>query len=288
MGEACNQANFVYPPPADGKPFRLTMGLRELAPENWLENGPDLIEQISYRSKLASENRSQVYQQIAGHEEAANYFAKLLLNNLRQYHQDWKVSETDLTFLPLDLSRKITGPELLFNLSLLIGEDLALLKRDQGNWTLVEAAIFFPSRWNLLEKIGKGIDQIHAPLPGYESALAPYMSKTFDTIKSERPVWRKNWSLHSSRELHQTKSIHQDVAPEDYWWRTERQTLTKDATGEYLLFTIRNRVEPFAWIKNDLIAAAEFAKTFASISDEILSYKGLLADRDRLLNYLNS
>jgi hypothetical protein len=146
--------------------------------------------------------------------------------------------------------------------------------------------VIFPSRWKLSEKIGKGMDAVHAPVPGYESALAPYMTATFDKISADRQVWRKNWSLHSTQDLHQPTSIHLPVNPSDYWWRTERQTLTRSRDGKYLFFTIRNRAEPLIWIKSDPQSAALFAETLASFASETIEYKGLVKDHQLIINYL--
>lgn len=132
------------------------------------------------------------------------------------------------------------------------------------------------------------MDAVHQPVPGYESALAPYMTATFDKISAERPVWRKNWSLHSTEDLHQPTSIHAQVAPENYWWRTERQTLTRAHQGDFLFFTIRNRAEPLKWIKEDPISAEAFAQTLESYSPETTEYKGLVADHQSIVDYLRN
>jgi hypothetical protein len=114
------------------------------------------------------------------------------------------------------------------------------------------------------------------------------MTATFDKIGTDRPVWRKNWSLHSTEHLHQPTSIHQQVSPEDYWWRTERQTLTRSSEGDFLYFTIRNRAEPLAWIKDDATSALEFSKTLESLTPETIAYKSLQGDHRAIIEYLRS
>jgi hypothetical protein len=132
------------------------------------------------------------------------------------------------------------------------------------------------------------MDSVHAPVPGYATALAPYMTATFDKISMDRPVWRKNWSLHSTEDLHQPTSIHDPANPEDYWWRTERQTLTRARSGDFLFFTIRNRAEPLHWIKSDLESSRNFAETLASYSPETIEYKGLQRDHQEIVDYLRN
>ncbi len=83
---------FAYPPPSDGKPFRLNMGLRELDTKNWLEGGPDLNNQLFERNRILQANREQVFQIEQGHEESALDFAKEILKNLSQNHSDYQVN----------------------------------------------------------------------------------------------------------------------------------------------------------------------------------------------------
>ena len=61
-------AGYVYPPPSDGKPFRLNMGLRALEDSLWLEAGDDLHSQILERADLAENQSEVVYQELPGYE----------------------------------------------------------------------------------------------------------------------------------------------------------------------------------------------------------------------------
>lgn len=278
-------STFVYPPPADGKPFRLNMGLRSLEPIDWLETGDDLDTQIAERIDLAISAREIVYQELPGFQSAVRDLTTRIIENLLQFHADqYRATERTLTHIASSTSVDITGDDALLQIASVIAEDLVILTRDEHEWKIVAGAVIFPSRWKLSEKIGKGMDAVHAPVPGYQSALAPYMTATFDKITSDRPVWRKNWSLHSTAHLHQPTSIHEPANPEDYWWRTERQTLTR--SGDFLFFTIRNRAEPLAWIKSDPQSSAHFAQTLASFTPETIEYKGLARDHQSIIRYL--
>ena len=280
---------YVYAPPADGKPFRLNMGLRSLEAIEWLEGGDDLVEQIPERLELAKSARDVVYQYLPGYELAIAELVERIAENLKTFHsQEYLVDENLITHLITSTSVNLQGSDSLLHLSSIIGEDLVVLARENGEWRIVAGAVLFPSRWKLSEKIGKGMDAVHSPVPGYATALAPYMTATFDKVSVERPVWRKNWSLHSTADLHQPSSIHTPAKPENYWWRTERQTLTRSRAGDYLYFTIRNRAEPLAWIRSDLESATLFAETLASFAPETVEYKGLVKDHQAIIDYLRN
>jgi len=263
---------FAYPPPSDGKPFRLTMGLRELNPAVWFEiDGieADLIE----RKTLIDVKREIVFQELPGHRAAAIEFSNLISANLDTFHGKRFRINPD-------------GDHPFIQLSDEIAEDLCLLKKIEGRWILVAALVVFPSRWDLREKIGLDIDAIHGPVPGYTTDLQPLMSYTFDRITETRPVWRRNWSLHSTPELHEPTYTPHNAMPNQYWWRTERQTLTRLPQQDYLLFTIRNRAEPLSWILNDPVAKSVFAETLRSLTPEMVEYKRIVQDRDALVAYL--
>ncbi len=282
-------AGYIYPPPSDGKPFRLNMGLRALSEDLWLEGGDDLQRQIIERVELAENQREVVYQELPGYESAVTELAERIAQNLKAFHGNtYRVSSDSITYLPTDTTISLNGQDLLLNLAKIIAEDLVVLSREDNEWKIVAGAVLFPSRWKLSEKIGKGMDAVHTPVPGFAEALAPYMTATFDKVSVGRPVWRKNWSLHSTEDLHQPTSIHEPAEPANYWWRTERQTLTRAANGDFLYFTIRNRAEPLAWIKESTESAQLFAETLASFSPETVEYKGLTQDHQKIIDYLRN
>ncbi len=280
-------ATFIYPPPSDGKPFRLNMGLRSLEISQWLEAGEDLSAQIIERQQLIESAREIVYQELPGYKAAIAELVERIVENLKEFHdRDYIFTSNTITYLPTDTTISLNSNDVLLQLASIIAEDLVVLAREDGEWKIVAGAVIFPSRWKLSEKIGKGMDAVHTPVPGYATALAPYMTATFDKVTVDRPVWRKNWSLHSTEHLHQPTSIHEPAAPADYWWRTERQTLTRAKVGEFMYFTIRNRAEPLHWIKSDPESSALFAETLASYSPETIEYKGLVKDHQAIVDYL--
>lgn len=280
---------YVYPPPSDGRPFRLNMGLRSLEDQHWLENGNDLNQQIRERRVLAEESREVVYQELPGYRAAIDELVSRITKNLSRFHSNlYSLNEDSITYLPENLRVEFSAPDILLKIATIVAEDLVVLAREDDEWKIVAGAVLFPSRWKLSEKIGKGMDAVHAPVPGFAEALAPYMTATFDKITAERAVWRKNWSLHSTADLHQPTSIHLPAAPENYWWRTERQTLTRATCGDFLYFTIRNRAEPLSWIKESPESATLFAETLESLMPETIEYKGLVSDHQKIVDYLRS
>jgi dimethylamine monooxygenase subunit A len=276
-------STFAYPPPSDGKPFRLTMGLRDLKESDWIEIGPDLDYQLPERVSLIKTNRDAVFASVAGYDEQCSAFAHRITANLKMFHSASHLIEQDrITHISTGITVDLNDDHPFVQLAQVIGEDLCLMSLVNGRWTLTAGVVVYPSRWNLREKVGRDIDAIHAPVPGYEQSLINYMTPVFDRLT--RQVWRLNWTLHATSELHQIERSAESALPDDYFWRTERQTLTRD--GDHVLFTIRNRAEPLRWIQQDPERAAAFAATLESMSSETRDYKGLVDDLPALVSYL--
>ena len=94
-------SHFVYPPPSDGKPFRLNMGLRSLEPATWLEGGEDLLTQIPERIELAAHARDVVYQELPGYQGAISELVERVIENLLAFHiAHYTLAGRTLTHIP--------------------------------------------------------------------------------------------------------------------------------------------------------------------------------------------
>ncbi|TIU21709.1 MAG: DUF3445 domain-containing protein, partial [Mesorhizobium sp.] len=72
--------------------------------------------------------------------------------------------------------------------------------------------------------------------------------------------------------------------------RVERQTLRKLPVSRDILFTIRIHLDPLAVLArhpDKPALAASFAGQLNALDQEQLDYKGLTADRDRLVSFLD-
>ena len=103
-------------------------------------------------------------------------------------------------------------------------------------YTLEAASLCFPSRWRLIDKIGKRMVDIHSPVPDYENKLARPVDRFFDKLDINKPVWRVNWSLTDDPDLYQpirktstdySRNINSKNAGDLIFLRCERQTLRR-------------------------------------------------------------
>ena len=150
----------------------------------------------------------------------------------------------------------------------LVADDLCLLLPDaaSGEYRLVGGVLCFPSRWLLAEKVDRPMTVIHDPVPVYDTSLARRVNRVFEGLRAGRPLWRGNWLVHATPELHLPQGLDEEIiAPDDpargIYLRTERQTLTRLAQTGAVVFGIKTSVSPI-----DGLTAAEAAALRAEMA----------------------
>lgn len=294
------------PPPPDyapfrAGPFRLSMGLTPLNLRDWIEPDARMATELYEKERLLHERHREVFVTLPEAAEGAAEVLELLsaylpvrfptlyrrvgerLDNCVTGHT-WNLA--DHTLHPLDLAGR------------LVQEDLCLMRQDTDteSYRLVGASVCFPTRWHLAQKIGQSVGAIHAPVPDYEEQLASTMDRFLCRLKTDRPVWRLNWSLLDDPTLFQPTGhgrhrlnthITRHNAGETVWLRMERQTLRRlPGTGD-ILFTIRVHVRPLHTLAARPERAAALAAAIRALPPAIQQYKSLLPFRGAVLAWLD-
>ncbi len=156
----------------------------------------------------------------------------------------------------------------------LVQEDLCLLVLRDGDVFLDAASLCFPSYWRLSDKLGRPIDAVHGPVPGYDSKLAGRVGAFIRRLKPGRPVWRRNWSIHDDPTyfLPDWNATRRDAG--ELYLRSERQTLRRLPDADGVLFTIRTQQVPISAIEQRPEVAARMAAVIAAWPSDIVAYKG--------------
>ena len=236
------------------------MGLRKLGNRPWLVRDDFAAEELELKERLMRDPEKNVYAALGDTEEAEKAVLSLLSNMGVQPSNS--ASERSLE-----------------RAGLCVQEDLCLMKRTDSGWVLSAASLCFPSRWNLLEKIGKRLDHIHEPVTGYRKNLSKKVDTFFDRLGNE-PVWRRNWFIHPDNSLHQPERppngdpiIAFNEIGEKLFVRSERQTLRLIGIPGWILFTIRIQRSTL----DDLLSKRkdEFREWIFEAPDSHHSHKGL-------------
>lgn len=295
--------------PYDGSSKLFTIGLKPLDPANWIEVDRHLLSYLAEKRRLYDVIPDRVFVEDDGTRDAQREVLDLLdvylPERFPETHRrtDGSVDVKGAADHPAPPSPIADAP--LVTASLLVQEDLILMRRGEDGWRLAAGSLCFPSSWSLAEKFGKPLQQIHEPVPGFGPGTRPadLINRMFDGLQGQA-VERYNWSIQSGDGLYHplsnveridratnrpTRFPDGDVKAHAFI-RVERQTLRKLPASRDILFTIRIHLDPLAVLSRhpDRAAlAASFAAQLEALDLAQLDYKGMTSDRDRLIAVLN-
>lgn len=269
--------------PIEGKPWRLTMGLRPLDPSAWLEVDARRGAELADKHRLLRTVPDRVVGVLPGSQPAGAELLAAVVDHLDRHHPGLVAPGADGTLVDTSTG-EITDPAALHPVDAagrLVQEDLCLMERRGGAWVLTAASLCFPSRWSLASKLGSDISTIHGPVAGYGESLAGPTERFFDRLRTDRGVWRLNWTLIDRPDLHQPAADHRrhtdgDLDPgRDLWFRVERQTLRRLTDRSAVVFTIRTYVTALDELVTARPEAADaLLRTLPTVPADAVAYKG--------------
>ena len=286
-----------YRPFFDG-PWRLAMGIKALDLQTWIEIDERFLDQLAERRRLLAERRSEVLAALPESRAGQEELLALLLDHLPARFPDH--------YRRVDgrIENRATGesfePEVWAQAPLelagrLVQEDLCLMQRGEGDYRLVAAALCFPAHWRLADKLGRPLELIHGPVPGFGERLARPVDRFFASIQVERPVWRVNWSLVDTPALFlppehrgRPREIAAERAGEELWLRVERQTLRRLPRSGDVVFGIHTYVEPLSETIDSPQAAQALAARIREMPEPMARYKSIWPIREPLLAWLDT
>ncbi|WP_336514217.1 heme-dependent oxidative N-demethylase subunit alpha family protein [Pollutibacter soli] len=190
-------------------------------------------------------------------------------------------------------SDKIRGDKYVSVLDALcsqLQEDFAIWQLTGDENKMIALHICAPNHWAAEDKIGRGFDAVHEPVPGMEKQR-PHVQKMLQSVVTKGPFFRFAWGISTDDRLN-----HHPIVPHGMsaalWHgrkvgqhsplfiRTEKQNLIGFPEINAFLFTIRTYFYPVDELnvleKQKLIMAVE------TMSEDSLVYKGLVGKKDTL------
>jgi hypothetical protein len=273
-------------------PFEI--GLRPIDKKDWLSlNSFDSI-YIQNKHRLIRENIQDVYFVSEDCKQDIFDLAQLLQSDLIE--QESGLRER------LHLSLRETGikcinfDNALLVFSLLVEDDLVILRPEEDSFKMIAGAVFSPSGWDLKSKQFLDINNIHSPVPHYDSLLAERLNKILTKLPICIPFERHNWSIYGSEDLFQPPEIKQakginirskeDI--ESISIRIERQTLYKPENSNLILFSIKVRNYQIKEITENKSLVQNFYLALEGLSEEMIAYKGFTSSIGLFKDYLKS
>ena len=285
--------------PYDGTSKPFTIGLKPLDVGRWLEIDEHYPAYLNEKQRLYAEMPEKVF------------VAEPDTRNAQQEVLDLIGEHLDRHFPNLPNSGALPPGDLadhpLCRASLLVQEDLILMHRGEDGWRLAAGSLCFPSSWSLREKFGRSLEQIHVPVPGFGPGSRPdlLIVRMFDALAPDQLMERFNWSIQAGDALYlplsnEARDQRAASRPSKFpdgnlaaraFIRIERQTLRKLPASHDILFTIRIHLDPLSVLERHpdrTSLASSFAAQLGALDATQLDYKGMTADRDRLVEHLLS
>lgn len=262
--------------PVDPRGNRLTVGLRTLDLQNWFEFDQDFENEISDKFTL-DESGAEVFAILPQGEAGVAEFLELARQNLREFHPG-----------------KLKPYKSLLDFSKVVQEDICIMTNIDKQWVLTAAVLYAPSRWRLFDKIGKSLEGIHKPVPGYQEQIAGAVEFAFDRLTPERSLWRANWTLLDDA----TRFQPNPPSPENQlkingadlntqvFFRVERQTLRKMPKTGDIVFTIRTYVTPLGTLLDTIETPQKMLDALKTMDSDHLEYKGWNTLKPALIAHL--
>jgi hypothetical protein len=170
--------------------------------------------------------------------------------------------------------------------------DFLLMKPDDaGVFRLYGGCLCFPSHWDLREKLGLPMADIHAPVPGLNETLGTQIDGFLRRIKPGVSWERANWGLSRTAELnlHPSRKLPRldaGVALDEVWFRIEEQSLVALPESGGILFGIRLVIVPMRDIKADETARQGMIRALRTMPEPMARYKGIAPARERLIELM--
>ena len=235
--------------------FRI--GLSPIPVEAWFEGGE--ADPALRKDPLIAAHRDLVWREIDGSRPAQAEVAAMVA--------EWTGARVSGETPPLlAASRKVS-------------DDLCLMEKRDGAWTLTAASLCAPSFFSAAEAVGKPLSGLHSPVPGFNESLLPRVARIFDHLADDQVLERRNWTV-----VNDTEPFQPDPAPfrarlasqsleeiaTSLIVRRERQTIRRAPVTRAILFTIRIWTEPL----DEVLADRDRRAGFAAAWDTVMSDSG--------------
>lgn len=287
--------------PFYGSKDRIRMGLCAISASDWIKYEDDYSERISQKMNLIANQRDRVIQCVEGSEDAQfelldeiltfidSYKTELftLKNNSIISHRDNRTYDlSEYESKPLDL------------ISYLVADDFCLLDKFNDDYRLAAASVCTPTYWELSEKIGKPMKDVHAPIATLEEKIGHMIRHFFVNLKPNDYYLRSNWFLMSTPDLtlfkdafditENSHNIDADNIIDKLYLRCERQSFIKLKKTKYIAFGIKIYVSPLSIVSKHTEIAEDMRLAIKSMSEDHKQLIGINMYENQLLDYLKS
>lgn len=253
----------------------LELGLTPCNSSSWLAIDADFAQFHAHKMQQFKAHPEEVFAALPQSHAAQEEFRQILLEDLLADHADRYSLAGHLLREHSGFEWQLEAPDLAAS-SLWIPEDICLLQQLGEDHILTAASVCSPSNWQLKHKIGRNLDVIHDPVPGYKTALQERVNRMLSQMNDQKRILRFNWSIQQGNELCWRPDLYPTKADDGLFWRVERQTLRRLPKTRAIVFGIRIYLESFALLEKRAPGFRKQVRTLiGNLDAEQRAYKGL-------------
>ncbi|TDZ40065.1 hypothetical protein C8035_v004952 [Colletotrichum spinosum] len=291
-----------------GPKYHVTMGLRSIRPEEWIELDNHFPR---YHADKAARLRERGDKVVGTHPEAYPAAVELLEELVRylpnRYPSLYRRTPVGIANLwsgeEFDISETPLAEDPMAIAARLVQDDLAIMmERPDGRYYLVAGAVLLAGFWRLGDKFGMSLEEIHTSgdVPHYKERLHGGMASFFRRLRCEQMYSRNNYFIQVDDSLPWSWSIGQEDDPvvswstadknravEKHFFRSERQSLRRLPRTGAVVFTIRTYFHPVTELAAEDYVPGRLASAIRSWDETVASYKGRDTYGEVLLEYLD-
>ncbi|GLA24279.1 hypothetical protein CBS147343_3903 [Aspergillus niger] len=297
-----------YRPFRYGPKYFVTMGLRSLKWDEWIELDNHYLKYHADKARRIAERGDKCCKTAPEAWDAAIELLEELTSYLpERYPTMFQKTPTGLTNLitheTFDITQRPLPEDPMTIAARLIQDDLAIMiERPDGEYYLLAGAVLLAGFWRLSDKYGMRLSEIHTSgsVPQYTEKLEKGMMNFFRRLKPEDPVVRNNYFIQVDDSLPWSHSIgsedseavswstaQKNKAIENHWFRSERQSLRRLPKTGGVVFTIRTYFEPITGIVEEEYVPGRLASAVRSWGNDVAVYKGRERYGGVLLEFLD-
>lgn len=284
----------IHQPYKDGK-GGVDIGLKPIQKESWLEIDNLFSTEIAEKKKLLKNKRSDVLITPSSSFSIQKEVLTTILEHLQLFHANlFNINNETVEIIKTkEIYNHQKFPNPLELASLLVQEDLIIMKQIEEDYHLESASLCAPTRWSLKDKFRESLSKIHKEVPGYEQKIGKRVDSIFSNLPDDKIFERFNWSIFDSPELFQpinSKTLVeiQNLRPQELFIRVERQTIRRLEQSKSVLFTVRVHVDPITAILDSKRSIEDLITAISNLDLDMKNYKVITPFEENLINWLKS
>ncbi|KAH6973078.1 hypothetical protein BKA56DRAFT_593244 [Ilyonectria sp. MPI-CAGE-AT-0026] len=291
-----------------GPKYNVTMGLRSIQPEQWIELDNQFPKyHAEKKARIADRGRKCVDTHPDAYPAAMELLQELVDYLPGRYPTLFKRTAVGIDNIWSGESFNIVESPLAEDpmaiCARLVQDDLALMiERPDGQYYLLAGAILLAGFWRLSDKYGMTLSDIHysGDVPHYKEKLETGMLKFFKRLKCDTFFTRNNYFIQVDDSLSWSWSIgsedgetvswstaQRDKPVENHWFRSERQSLRRLPKTGAVAFTVRTYFLPVTEMAQEDYVPGRLASAVRSWDGPVSVYKGKEKYGNVLLDYLD-